>query len=58
MLVRVPKEGYLPEGYTPPPTDGTSMKSLDGSEVLKTKQFYLLWAAMFGALTQPAVFMP
>lgn len=51
MMVRIPKEGYLPEGYTPPAVDpGTSVQSLDGSDVLRTKQFYLLWAAMFGPL--------
>lgn len=48
---RVPKEGWLPKGWTPPPPDPKSLiatSSVDADTALRTPQFYLFWTAVAG----------
>ncbi|HTQ99444.1 MAG TPA: OFA family MFS transporter [Candidatus Acidoferrum sp.] len=48
---RIPREGWLPAGYTPP-TEASEAKQMvtihnvDIDEALKTRQFYQLWIAL------------
>lgn len=51
--MRVPREGWVPNGYTPPKEEELAAKmmttrSIDASVGLRTPQFYLLWAAVWG----------
>ena len=48
---RIPREGWLPEGYTPPTEASESEKlvtthNVDIDEALKTRQFYQLWIVL------------
>lgn len=47
---RVPREGWKPEGWTPPPEDSQhamiSQHSVHIDEALKTPQFYQLWIVL------------
>lgn len=48
---RVPREGWLPVGWTPPSADTASRKMITDNDVhidqaLKTPQFYLLWIVL------------
>jgi MFS family permease len=47
-LVRVPPEGWAPEGYVPPaqPKRLVTTGHVHVDEALKTKQFYLLWGVL------------
>jgi len=48
LIVRLPREGWLPAGYVPPASAGrtiTTKNVLLGS-ALRTPQFYLLWAVL------------
>ena len=47
-LVRVPPEGWMPEGYTPPaqPKKLVTTAHVHVDEALKTPQFYLLWGVL------------
>jgi MFS family permease len=61
LMYRVPKEGWLPEGFVPPSaaaegSDGkeqvkgnpmVTTENVDINESLKTRQFYLLWTNLF-----------
>jgi len=53
LVMRNPPEGWKPKGWNPPePKAGqVSAKGLGSGEMLRTKQFYLLWTMfIFGAL--------
>lgn len=48
---RIPKEGWIPEGWTPPTAATEARKmvtthNVDIDEALKTPQFYLLWVVL------------
>jgi MFS family permease len=48
FLVRVPPEGWLPEGYVPK-SNGNAMitsRNLDATAALRTPQFWLLWVVL------------
>jgi len=47
-IVRVPPQGWMPEGYTPPaqPKKMVTMNHVHVDEALKTPQFYLLWGVL------------
>ena len=51
-VMRNPPEGWLPKGWTPPKESGAiSSKGLMPKEMLRTRQFYLIWMMfIFGAL--------
>jgi MFS family permease len=47
FLVRVPPDGWLPEGYVPPKSNAMiTSNNLDASAALKTPQFWLLWIVL------------
>jgi OFA family oxalate/formate antiporter-like MFS transporter len=52
QLLTNPPEGWLPEGYTPPPTiaDGTGSGMMPG-EMIRTSSFWLLWLMFVFAAT-------
>jgi OFA family oxalate/formate antiporter-like MFS transporter len=52
QLLTNPPEGWLPEGYTPPPTiaDGTGSGMMPG-EMIRTASFWLLWLMFVFAAT-------
>jgi OFA family oxalate/formate antiporter-like MFS transporter len=52
QLLTNPPEGWLPEGYTPPPTiaDGTGTGMMPG-EMIRTSTFWLLWLMFVFAAT-------
>ena len=52
QLLINPPEGWLPEGYTPPPTiaDGTGSGMMPG-EMIRTSSFWLLWLMFVFAAT-------
>jgi OFA family oxalate/formate antiporter-like MFS transporter len=52
QLLTNPPEGWLPEGYTPPPTiaDGTGSGMMPG-EMIRTSTFWLLWLMFVFAAT-------
>ena len=43
LFLKLPPEGYQPEGWTPPVGQGLQSKQATALEMLQTKQFYLLW---------------
>ncbi len=48
---RIPREGWLPEGWTPPPESAeqenlVTTHNVDIDEALKTRQFYQLWIVL------------
>ncbi len=50
FTVRVPAEGWKPEGYTPPVKNDNAMittASVTADEAIKTPQFYFLWIVLF-----------
>ena len=48
VLVRVPPNGWMPEGYVPPaqPKKLVTTAHVHVDEALRTKQFYLLWGVL------------
>lgn len=46
-LMRVPKENWIPPGWTPP-AETNLMTSVNYKQALTTPQFYLLWTAVMG----------
>ena len=52
QFLKNPPEGYLPEGYTPPPAtaDGAGLDIMPG-EMIKTSTFWLLWLMFVFAAT-------
>jgi OFA family oxalate/formate antiporter-like MFS transporter len=54
LFIQNPPEGYLPEGYVPPPAV-LAKQQYSPQEIIKTKQFYLLMGGLF--FTLPAYFI-
>jgi OFA family oxalate/formate antiporter-like MFS transporter len=52
QLLTTPPEGWLPEGYTPPPTtaDGKGLEIMPG-EMIKKSTFWILWLMFVFAAT-------
>jgi MFS family permease len=53
MTYRLPREGWLPEGYTPPSEEESlkvmqTQRSVTPEQAMKTPQFYLFWTGMMG----------
>jgi MFS family permease len=48
-IVRVPREGWLPEGYVPPKASAGLVTSANVhvDQALRTRQFWLLWGILF-----------
>lgn len=48
-IVRVPPEGWVPEGYTPPKQSRglITTANVHVDEALRTRQFWLLWGVLF-----------
>ena len=44
LFLKLPPEDYQPEGWTPPAGQGANVKHATVGEMVRTKQFYLLWA--------------
>ncbi len=54
FTVRVPPEGWRPEGYTPPDKQHNAMitsGNVTATESIKTPQFWLLWTVLFCNVT-------
>jgi MFS family permease len=49
LIVRLPPEGWQPEGYTPAETSSKliTTANVDVDQSLKTPQFYLVWLVLF-----------
>ena len=50
FMLSTPPEGWAPKGWTPPPpSDETGISGLEfqRSKTIKTKQYWMLWAAFF-----------
>ncbi|ORE94767.1 OFA family MFS transporter [Aurantimonas sp. 22II-16-19i] len=52
-IVRVPPEGWVPEGYTPPKQSRglITTANVHVDEALRTRQFWLLWGVLFLSVT-------
>ncbi|QGT98679.1 hypothetical protein SYNTR_0086 [Candidatus Syntrophocurvum alkaliphilum] len=52
QFLKVPPDGYVPEGWTPPETtSGTNQTDFSTGQMLSTPQFYLMWVMyLFGCL--------
>jgi MFS family permease len=48
LIVRVPQEGWLPAGYTPPAASAAMIttRNVSRDQALRTPQFYLLWLVL------------
>lgn len=48
LTIRIPREGWLPEGWTPPPAKNKliTRNHVHIDQAMKTPQFYLLWLAL------------
>ena len=43
IWMKMPPEGWLPEGFTPPEVTGSGGESFESREMLRTPQFYLIF---------------
>lgn len=49
IIVRIPREGWLPAGYTPPKQSSKliTTENVHLKDAVKTPQFYLIWMVLF-----------
>ncbi|MDD9205954.1 MFS transporter, partial [Georgenia sp. 10Sc9-8] len=55
-VIRVPQDGWAPEGWTPPAADDSTSgmrttANVSAANAIKTPQFWLLWTALFCNVT-------
>lgn len=46
-ILKNPPAGWLPKGFTPPPTTVSAADSFSWNEAKKTRQWYMLWGMLF-----------